>query len=210
MVLAIRAIRALGSGFTNDLTSQHANRMTPVSCTPRSSTPVAANGGCSVRAGRRERAGRLLLSARQGYGSDRRILLLHGPVGSSKSTIVRLLKKGLEHYSRLDEGALYSFAWKGIGDANEAEVATCPMHEEPLKLIPRRARRDILAKLNADLRNAERWTHLTPLPQGVQNCCFDIKASAAVMARSCGLVRRRKTAWARPVPAKRENRIPPS
>ena len=90
-------------------------------------------------------------SAAQGYGTDRRILLLHGPVGSSKSTIVRLLKKGLEHYSRLDEGALYSFAWKGIGDANEAEVATCPMHEEPLKLIPRRARRDILAKLNADL-----------------------------------------------------------
>jgi len=90
-------------------------------------------------------------SAAQGYGTDRRILLLHGPVGSSKSTIVRLLKKGLEHYSRLDEGALYSFAWKGIGDANEAEVAACPMHEEPLKLIPRRARRDILAKLNADL-----------------------------------------------------------
>ncbi|NLG43710.1 MAG: serine protein kinase [Phycisphaerae bacterium] len=90
-------------------------------------------------------------SAAQGYGTDRRILLLHGPVGSSKSTIVRLLKKGLEHYSRLDEGALYSFAWKGIGDVNEAEVATCPMHEEPLKLIPRRARRDILAKLNADL-----------------------------------------------------------
>ena len=90
-------------------------------------------------------------SAAQGYGTDRRILLLHGPVGSSKSTIVRLLKKGLEHYSRLDEGALYSFAWKGIGEANEAEVAACPMHEEPLKLIPRRARRDILAKLNADL-----------------------------------------------------------
>jgi serine protein kinase len=90
-------------------------------------------------------------SAAQGYGTDRRILLLHGPVGSSKSTIVRLLKKGLEHYSRLDEGALYSFAWKGIGEANEAEVAACPMHEEPLKLIPRRARRDILNKLNADL-----------------------------------------------------------
>src|SRR5215510_4674607 len=29
-------------------------------------------------------------SAAQGYGTDRRILLLHGPVGSSKSTIARL------------------------------------------------------------------------------------------------------------------------
>ena len=45
--------------------------------------------------------------AAQGYGTQNRILLLHGPVGSSKSTIVRLLKKGLQYYSRLDEGALY-------------------------------------------------------------------------------------------------------
>ena len=35
-------------------------------------------------------------SAAQGYGTEKRILLLHGPVGSSKSTIARLLKKGLE------------------------------------------------------------------------------------------------------------------
>jgi len=39
-------------------------------------------------------------SAAHGYGTERRILLLHGPVGSSKSTIVRLLKKGLEYYSK--------------------------------------------------------------------------------------------------------------
>src|SRR5262245_44338726 len=35
-------------------------------------------------------------SAAKGYGTERRVLLLHGPVGSSKSTIARLLKKGLE------------------------------------------------------------------------------------------------------------------
>ena len=35
-------------------------------------------------------------SAAQGYGIEKRVLLLHGPVGSSKSTIARLLKKGLE------------------------------------------------------------------------------------------------------------------
>ncbi len=39
-------------------------------------------------------------SAAQGYGTEKRVLLLHGPVGSSKSTIARLLKKGLEDYSQ--------------------------------------------------------------------------------------------------------------
>ena len=39
-------------------------------------------------------------SAAKGYGTERRVLLLHGPVGSSKSTIARLLKRGLEDYSR--------------------------------------------------------------------------------------------------------------
>ena len=48
-------------------------------------------------------------SAAQGLGTEKRILLLHGPVGSAKSTIARLLKKGLEHYSRTDAGALYTF-----------------------------------------------------------------------------------------------------
>ena len=48
-------------------------------------------------------------SAAQGYGTERRILLLHGPVGSAKSTICRLLKKGLENYSRTEDGAMYSF-----------------------------------------------------------------------------------------------------
>jgi serine protein kinase len=85
-------------------------------------------------------------SAAQGYGTDRRILLLHGPVGSSKSTIARLLKKGLEYYSQLDEGALYSFSWKVDG-----EEQPCPMHEEPFRLIPRAARRDILEQINADM-----------------------------------------------------------
>ena len=95
-------------------------------------------------------------SAAQGYGTDRRILLLHGPVGSSKSTIARLLKKGLEHYSATDEGALYSFSWKLTDDAGNTEVFPCPMHEEPLKLIPRRARDEILSQINADLPEDQR------------------------------------------------------
>src|SRR5438128_9826741 len=51
-------------------------------------------------------------SAAKGYGTERRVLLLHGPVGSSKSTIARLLKRGLEDYSRQDGGMLFSFSWK--------------------------------------------------------------------------------------------------
>jgi serine protein kinase len=95
-------------------------------------------------------------SAAQGYGTDRRILLLHGPVGSAKSTICRLLKKGLEHYSRLEEGAMYTFAWRLPKGDGEFELFECPMHEEPLKLIPRDVRRDVLGMINEHLAPEQR------------------------------------------------------
>ena len=90
-------------------------------------------------------------SAAQGYGTERRILLLHGPVGSAKSTICRLLKKGLENYSRTEDGAMYSFMWKIPRHDGEVDLIPCPMHEEPLKLIPKDVRRDVLAMLNETL-----------------------------------------------------------
>ncbi len=90
-------------------------------------------------------------SAAQGYGTEKRILLLHGPVGSAKSTVSRLLKKGLEYYSRLDEGAMYTFAWRIPRPDGGDDIVDCPMHEEPLKLIPIRARREVMAKLNESL-----------------------------------------------------------
>ncbi len=93
-------------------------------------------------------------SASHRYGTERRILLLHGPVGSSKSTIARLLKKGLEYYSQLDEGALYTFSWEVPDDTGNPVSFPCPMHEEPLKLIPLAARCDVLAKINEDLDEA--------------------------------------------------------
>lgn len=83
-------------------------------------------------------------SAALGYGSERRVLLLHGPVGSSKSTIARLLKRGLEDYSETPEGAVYSFGWKEAGGT----VRWCPMHEEPLHLVPLADRDRITAHLN--------------------------------------------------------------
>lgn len=93
--------------------------------------------------------------AAQGYGTEKRVLLLHGPVGSSKSTIVRRLKKGLEHYSRTDDGALYTYDWylgKDLPDdlrkIPEAEWEKCPMHEEPLHLIPVELRERFLSQIN--------------------------------------------------------------
>jgi serine protein kinase len=79
-------------------------------------------------------------AAAMGYGPEKRIILLHGPVGSSKSTIARLLKKGIEDYSRTPEGALYTYYWvlpKELQHvAGGQELFPSPMHEEPLRIIP--------------------------------------------------------------------------
>ena len=77
-------------------------------------------------------------SAAQRYGTEKRVLLLHGPVGSAKSTIVRRMKRGLEDYSKTPEGAAYSFVWVMDGTAGRRrpdqtpEILACPMHEDPL------------------------------------------------------------------------------
>lgn len=88
-----------------------------------------------------------LKSAAHGYGIEKRVLLLHGPVGSSKSTIARLLKKGLERYSALDEGALYSLGWiDPTHPTDSAAIHWCPMNEEPLHLIPEEFRSAVVAE----------------------------------------------------------------
>ncbi len=69
-------------------------------------------------------------SAAQRLEVRKRILLLMGPVGGGKSTIVALLKRGLEDYTRLSNGAVYA-------------IRDCPMHEEPLHLIPPELRKDV-------------------------------------------------------------------
>lgn len=49
----------------------------------------------------------------------KRILLLMGPVSGVKSTLVTMLKRGLEQFSKTDLGAVYA-------------IKGCPMHEDPL------------------------------------------------------------------------------
>ncbi|MBZ0136563.1 MAG: serine protein kinase [Planctomycetes bacterium] len=82
------------------------------------------------------------------FGTEKRVLLLHGPVGSAKSTIARLLKRGLERYTRTDEGRFYTFGWKVKDEVTGAEVIWSPMNEEPIKLIPREARQKLLEQIN--------------------------------------------------------------
>src|SRR5208337_3981771 len=94
----------------------------------------------------------VLKAAAEGYGPEKRVILLHGPVGSSKSTIVRLLKQGLESYSRTPDGALYTFSWVNLGDVGittrENERFPSPMNEEPLRLIPEEWRGKVIDELN--------------------------------------------------------------
>lgn len=96
----------------------------------------------------------VLKAAALGYGTEKRVILLHGPVGSAKSTICRMLKKGLEEYSMSDNGALYTFEWvdeKGeLSDllGKGVKTFTSPMHEEPLLLLPDDLRNEVLADLN--------------------------------------------------------------
>jgi serine protein kinase len=92
-------------------------------------------------------------SAAYGYGTEKRVLLLHGPVGSAKSTIARMLKKGVEQYSRTDDGALYSFKWvdptgKGESLFGGAIEMMSPMNEDPLKLLPEEMRAQVLQEIN--------------------------------------------------------------
>ena len=92
-----------------------------------------------------EKIVRVLHAAALGYGPEKRVLLLHGPVGSAKSTIARLFKKGLEAYSKTDEGALYTYTW--VHD--DGTETPSPMHEDPIRLLPNATREAVLTELNA-------------------------------------------------------------
>lgn len=140
-------------------------------------------------------------------GRVNKLILLHGPNGSAKSSIVRCLMEGLEAYGRLPEGANYSFNWifpsakvegSSIGfgapqrpmaagdsfaylpaEAIDARVP-CGMHDHPLFLIPRDQRRRLLRDLlpdGADL-NTEEDGHRTTLSDYLLNGDLSHKSRA--------------------------------
>ena len=73
-------------------------------------------------------------------GSDvgRRLLLLLGPPSGGKSTLAILLKRGLEEYSRTDEGALYA-------------IKGSPLRESPLNVIPASLRSEFRETYGVDI-----------------------------------------------------------
>ena len=70
-----------------------------------------------------ERLADYFKAASAGSEVGRRLLLMLGPPSGGKSSIVILLKRGLEEYSHTDEGAIYA-------------IQGCPVHESPLHLVP--------------------------------------------------------------------------
>jgi len=98
-----------------------------------------------------------------------RIIVLHGPVGTAKTSIVDLISRGLEAYTSTPAGEVYTFAWRfgkdfgseGVGGLgfgartsgdyaginNPVAVLPSQMHEHPLLLIPREERRELLTRL---------------------------------------------------------------
>jgi serine protein kinase len=76
-----------------------------------------------------------LQAASNGEEIRKRILMLMGPVGGGKSTIVTKLKAGLERHALSDEGAVYG-------------IVGCEMHEEPLHLVPEELRPRLMGEHN--------------------------------------------------------------
>ena len=68
-------------------------------------------------------------SAAQRTETSRRMLLLFGPPSSGKSRMVQLIKRGLEQYTRKDEGTIFA-------------IEGSKMHENPFVLMPEDLRSD--------------------------------------------------------------------
>src|ERR1700740_1462927 len=73
-------------------------------------------------------------------GSDvgRRLLLLLGPPSGGKSTMAIMMKRGLEEYSRTDEGAIYA-------------IKGSPLRENPLNLIPTSLRAEFRERYSVNI-----------------------------------------------------------
>jgi serine protein kinase len=108
-------------------------------------------------------------------GLNNKLILLHGPNGSAKSSIVSCLTRGLEEYSARPDGAIYRFHWifpadrfgkPGLGlggagaskdddshsyaklpDSDIAARISCELRDHPLFLLPQKQRLDFFQEL---------------------------------------------------------------
>lgn len=91
----------------------------------------------------------------------KRILLLMGPVSGGKSTIVTLLKRGFEKYSKTDEGAVYA-------------IKGCPMHEDPLHLIPHELRGEFFDEYGIHIEGSLSPLNVMRLEKEYKGCLEDV------------------------------------
>lgn len=95
-------------------------------------------------------------SGARGLGPERRIKLLLGPVGSGKSAFDKLMRRYFEDYTLRDEGRMYTFRWVNLCDVIEDQdpsdnVVRSPMNQDPIVLLPKSQREEILEEVNEKL-----------------------------------------------------------
>jgi serine protein kinase len=95
-------------------------------------------------------------SGARGLGPERRIKLLLGPVGSGKSAFDKLVRNYFEDYTLQDEGRMYTFKWVDlcsvVDDQDRSDdTVRSPMNQDPLVLLPKNQRRQVVKELNEEL-----------------------------------------------------------
>lgn len=95
-------------------------------------------------------------SGARGLGPERRIKLLLGPVGSGKSAFDKLVRQYFEHYTLTDDGRMYTFRWTDLCSVIEDQdpsddIVRSPMNQDPLVLLPRDQREEIMDDINDNL-----------------------------------------------------------
>jgi len=106
-------------------------------------------------------------------GGKERIIVLHGPVATAKTSIIRLLINGLKEYSKTKEGGIYTFNWvfsdqsksnnvgfqlphkkekenKSLANLSEKDLVgniPCQLNDNPLLLLPKKERRELLEEV---------------------------------------------------------------